>query len=418
MSAACHGNPAADALSGKFDENTWQGSGTAWIAADPHTRAYSLLTDTPLRPVRASAAHIMKNLGSSIPATEDARCLACHSNPALATHGNDPHVVALRQEGVGCESCHGNASGWIREHTTWKPDLDDQTRHANYDKTGMTTLFFIGSRAMTCVGCHVGAPADPARGLAVRDMNHDMIAAGHPRLNFDFAEFHRELPKHWQEKDRAGFKPRGPHFEARLWAVGRIAQAETACALLADRAARAKAGDPRTPWPELAEYNCASCHHELFESWRGEAKALGNRPLGSLRWQTIWPITESPEFTQVKEVLSKMQKTRPGGFGEIGAIAQQSAGNLQELRRNWAKMADADLVSRTRKFFPSEVATPTDWDTAGQMLWGLAALQRARLLDRQPEDFTRAFELLRQDYAGSRKWDTARPALDKLLGTP
>src|SRR5262249_37850457 len=162
--------------------------------------AYSLLTDTPRRPVAVTAKQIMAKLGSATPATEDARCLACHTNPSLAEPGAtaDPHVLGLRREGVSLRACQGDPGGGIRAHTARTGDPGPF-----YDKTGMTKLYDIGERAMNCVGCHVGAPADKARGYAVRDMNHDMIAAGHPRLNFDFGEYLRRLPAHWQEKDRA-----------------------------------------------------------------------------------------------------------------------------------------------------------------------------------------------------------------------
>ena len=30
-------------------------------------------------------------------------------------------------------------------------------------------------------------------------MNHDMIAAGHPALHYEFATYHECQPKHWRE---------------------------------------------------------------------------------------------------------------------------------------------------------------------------------------------------------------------------
>ncbi len=410
LAAACHGGPASDSLSGKFDANTWQGSGTCFTARDPHTRAYSLLTDKPDRPVRATARQIMERLHSAIPATEDARCLACHSNPSLARSGPaDPHIVGLRREGVGCESCHGNASGWLREHTTWKSD-----NHHEYANLGMTPLFDIGERAMTCLGCHVGAPADPARGYPVRDMNHDMIAAGHPRLDFDFAEFHRELPKHWLEKERTptGLVSRTPIFEARMWIVGRVAQAEVACKLLADRADRAKAGDPRTPWPELAEFNCASCHHDIPQPWRSEPKSLGTRSLGSLKWQTIWPVTSNQDFEEMRPILTVMQKGRPAGFREVGPLAAQTAEKLKEHRQNVVKMSDTD-VSKVVILtgWRGNLGQYPDWDTVGQRLWGFASLDRAQIIKVNTDQFARVFEAVQR-----RDWATAKPMLENLFG--
>ena len=159
LAAACHGGPAAKALRGQVRRANVDGVGDCWLAVDPHAAAYRVLAEKP-------AGEIMKRLGSATHATEDARCLACHTNPALAEPGRteDGRVLALRSEGVSCEACHGNAGGWLREHTT------GQT-------SGMTPLVEVGNRAAACVGCHVGSPA--GQGYPVRDMNHDMIAAGH-----------------------------------------------------------------------------------------------------------------------------------------------------------------------------------------------------------------------------------------------
>ena len=38
------------------------------------------------------------------------------------------------------------------------------------------------------------APADSRRGMPLRDVDHDMLAAGHPRLEFEFAAFMANIP--------------------------------------------------------------------------------------------------------------------------------------------------------------------------------------------------------------------------------
>ena len=141
---ACHGGPATAALAGQVEVD-WRYSATCWVAADPHRGAYSLLTDRPARPVRVTAREIVTQLGTGKPATEDARCLACHTNPTLAEPGRR---VELRAEGVSCEACHGNAGGWLRSHTTWAPG----ERAAGFPATGMTPLATPGERAAVCVG--------------------------------------------------------------------------------------------------------------------------------------------------------------------------------------------------------------------------------------------------------------------------
>ena len=82
---------------------------------------------------------------------------------------------------------------------------------------GLVDLSDPAQAATRCAGCHVGAPA--AGGLAARDMNHNMIAAGHPRLYFEYAAFLANLPRHWKEKSNA-------KDEAHRWAVGQVASAE------------------------------------------------------------------------------------------------------------------------------------------------------------------------------------------------
>src|SRR5205807_1861790 len=96
--------------------------------------------------------------------------------------------------------------------------------------------------AETCVGCHVGSPAVPAFPGA-RDVNHDLIAAGHPRLNFEFAAFLFNLPRHWNEEK----KTPSPGAEGGTWVVGQAITAKAALELLAHRANQATANPQKTP---------------------------------------------------------------------------------------------------------------------------------------------------------------------------
>lgn len=430
LGAACHGAPARDTLAGKIDGATWQSSGSCWVAADPHSAAYSLLTDHPHRPVKVSARQIMAKYAKGAPATEDARCLACHTNPALAEPGKteDARLLSLRAEGVSCEACHGNAGGWLRQHTTWTGRREDV-----YQQTGMVKLYDVTERAVACLGCHVGAPADPDRGLPVRDMNHDMIAAGHPRLNFDFAEYLRRLPPHWQEKDRTekGNVVRGPEFQAQAWFVGRVAHAEAACRLLESRAARSK-GDRRTPWPEFAEYNCASCHHNLPAEWRGEV--LEGRAIGAPAWQTVWPVlpaiglkpqrsialgTRGNDPDPVVVLAGAMQTGRPVA-ADVRPLAATAATELKKFRVGLNRMSDAQIAQAMRGAFePFELRAP-DWDSGLQTLFGLAALERSipnKARDPHREKlFREAFEAYRRtDLPETDRWPTIRTAIEELL---
>jgi hypothetical protein len=405
--AACHGGSPATSLTAPPGPTCWQTSATHWMAADPHTKAYAALKGELARKIVIHLWGANPDGSPKFPATEDSRCVACHTNPALV----DPVVdlsptfgveharrVALREEGVGCEACHGNASSWYGPHTTWNPG----TRASGYRDHKMPKLYDVGERALICAGCHVGAPADDAlpeeerRGYPVaRDMNHDMIAAGHPRLNFDFADYQNRLPPHWQEKDRVGTAPRGPAFEVKAWLVGRVATAEAACRLTADRARRANA----SPWPEFAEFNCYSCHHDLVPGgWKQQHVAHGSvRRPGSPPWQTIWPVTRTDALAEVsavtapaavadmKGLLAAIEVPRPA-VAPVRDAAAKAAGSLMVLRRELVGLPDAAAGTAALKAFDPlrSGAGGLDWDTAAQAYLGAAAVERARLR-REPD---------------------------------
>jgi hypothetical protein len=206
---------------------------TTWSLEDRHAKAYLALLDSRGR-------DIAKNLHISAP-EKDERCLACHTNPRLAHEpaefGNNPEAdVEFHLErtfGVGCEVCHGPAKDWLVPHTerAWQSLPAEQKVKSYYDKH-MTFLQALDVRAGVCAGCHVGARS--ADGIPERDVTHELIAAGHPRLMFEFSAFLANVPKHWTEKSPP------PNFAVRAWAVGQIASARAALVLLADRADRAQ----------------------------------------------------------------------------------------------------------------------------------------------------------------------------------
>lgn len=403
LAAACHGAPATKALAREYDDKTWQSSGACWTAADPHTAAYFVLTttdaDTKAGVVKVSGEHIMRNLHAirdpnvkPPAATADVRCVACHTNPALAAKDNwdKADKIALRSEGVSCEACHGAAGGWQGAHygSAFKAD-----RAKSYVEHGMEPLYDMGARAVACAGCHVGAPAQIEGGkevVPVRDMNHDMIAAGHPRLNFDFADYQARLPRHWQEKQR--LEKGTPAYEpnpAKVWLVGRAAHAEAACKLLEDRVKRATANDERTPWPEYAEFNCAACHHSLRSpnsethgDWRQGLNHIGGRPLGVAPWQPIWPLTSAAglalptrDDALLKNVM-KAAESRPSR--NAGPEAGTAAGKMKTKRDEWLALSD-DAANALALQYVKGAKQPQlpEWDAAAQLFYGAAALKRA-----------------------------------------
>src|SRR5262249_45853267 len=126
----------------------------------------------------------------------------------------------------------------------------------------------LAVRAEVCVACHVGN--------AEKDVNHDLIAAGHPRVRFELNTYLANSPRHWR-----GIRDREIHADlhARGWLIGQLVSTEAALNLLRERAS-----NPAKVWPEFAEYDCYACHHDLaYNDWRQgfgyKGKKLGAAPL-------------------------------------------------------------------------------------------------------------------------------------------
>lgn len=229
--AACHGSPQP----GVALANLVRGSEyPLWQERDPHARSWRTLCSEESNEMLRRLG-ILRN-GEIADVAGLNNCMACHNTQPWP---DNARATGFSGEGVGCESCHGPARQWISTHTlgTWSPEAAPDFRNTDD----------LLVRARVCAGCHVGD--------ASRDMNHDIIAAGHPALRFDFATYHNRLPKHWREPAADS-----PTYESRLWLAGVIGQAEASLELALSRA---EGSLYVSQWPELANYDCASCHHSL-----------------------------------------------------------------------------------------------------------------------------------------------------------
>jgi hypothetical protein len=222
---------------------------------------------------------------------------------------------------------------------------------------GMTPVGNAKHLATTCAGCHVGAPPD-ARHPIARDVNHDMIAAGHPRLMFEFSSYFANLPEHWKAK---------PNDDSSRWAVGQVASAETALELLRFRAAFKDA-----VWPEFAEYDCFGCHHGLAEpSWRQTQKSAR---LGAPAWGTWYfalPKKLAEKTPALAELETAMNKTRP----RRDEVVKRTEEALLELNGFHATIAAWPKgVIRQKVATILNAKDRASWDAAEQMYLALFAL--------------------------------------------
>lgn len=362
---ACHGGAGTAPSSAN--------SYTIWMARDRHAQAYAILFDEPSQRIEA------KLHGSGrVRAETDARCLECHVHP---DEGRARHATTYtREDGVGCESCHGPAERWLEPHTrvSWK-EMTDADKLA----LGMTPTKDLNVRAKLCVSCHVGG--------AGREVDHDLIAAGHPRLRFELGWYQTELPKHW---DWAAEKRREPGLEARTWERGQVVTAQAALELLAARAREAAQDQTDSSkktagraWPEFAEYDCFACHHDLaVPSWR-QQHPPSDRPAGSLPWGT-WSMSmirlldgpaRGASGSSLRTLESRMADPYPDP-AEVERLALKLHAELGAggTHAGSARPALADVRSMLNQLTTSaEALSNPSWDIAAQLYLALAALAQA-----------------------------------------
>ncbi len=256
--AGCHGSNVADS-------KNWQRAFRIWFDQDPHSRAYtSLLSQVSIVIVSKLANEDLKTTSPKYLAILNSKCISCHSN--------EQAPEAERVLGADCQICHGDADAWGSEHysSKWK-----SLGGRRFENKEMLNVESVVSRAQICCSCHIGElnrMIGTNTGLD-REVDHQMMAAGHPPMHFDFESYLRRYPVHWDSKDEAiGL---GSHTSMWRWRVGKLTATMTKLNLLAARAERSTAKIALIGnWPELSEYSCTSCHHSLEQSsWRQDRTA-------------------------------------------------------------------------------------------------------------------------------------------------
>lgn len=282
------------------------------------------------------------------------RCAKCHD--PLGQTGDHTSLSPLGH-GIGCESCHGGAEHWLHRHYE-----RDMTRTERIE-LGMTDTKDLSVRAQQCAGCHVGS--------ADQDMNHAMIAAGHPPLRFELSAYHDLIrDKHWNDtRDRLEQRD----YQIQLWAAGQTAGAQARLELLT-----ARCGSSIDPWPELAEFNCFACHQRI----RGAAKASAGVPHGQPSWSN-WNLLFAADLNadsspQVSASLATLRKQLAPSLTSQPAEVQRdcavAAAKFQALTANQEVTAQ-DAITIVLKSL--EQAEDADWETRCQQYLALAAAERS-----------------------------------------
>jgi hypothetical protein len=294
---------------------------------------------------------------------------------------SEPFRAAVAQ-GIGCETCHGGARQWLTLH------YQSGVSRGELLQLGMVDTKDLLVRAKLCASCHIGS--------ADQDMNHDMIAAGHPPLRFEQASYEALLGrKHW---DDTPARAANPNYEVQLWAAGRRAAAFAALDLLEARSKGTGDGGQGTgscrekPWPAFAESNCLACHQPLRRNLAETAPQFTvERHLRAPAWQTwntaLVEATFLPRSTTAAE-LPPPDGSWPTAIQKLRLVMEQTAEPDRQQVARMVSVAKRAFVGQTADDLSVLTASSllekigdldrdVTWDEMCQYLAALAAARRA-----------------------------------------
>jgi len=320
----CHGRSEADGPVVRQDEiMLWQDPATA---AGAHSRATAVLSE-PRSQVIAQRLGIGE-------ASRAPMCLGCHATPP------GPRGPRFQlTDGVGCEACHGPASGWLSSHYAVGGT------HANNVAHGLVPLENPKVRAGVCLDCHFGSAGEG------QFVTHRIMAAGHPRISFELDLF-STLTSHWQT-DRDYRERKGAVESIRMWAVGQAMALDRSLSLYS-LASRGTEG----VFPEFYFFDCHSCHRQISDDPNFRPSAVANPgraiPSGMPPYNDENMIMLSAAARVVAPALGARFDRDSRAFhlalGRDRASAVAAAGNLRASARALADAFSSATLGRAQTF--------------------------------------------------------------------
>lgn len=356
--AGCHGNPSGNPLASSFQ---------VFSSQDPHRSAFLVLySERSVMMYRALEQLPSETIDEGRYLTFlQQRCIGCHATP-LPTEAPAPSRAEDYLAGVSCESCHGPAGEWQYTHYAVPAATTSTSR---VTPPGMSDIGSLVKRGGLCVTCHIGPQQQGGRNY---DVNHDLIASGHPRLTFELDAYLANLPAHWdraqderRHQQEMGAEASSFHFDA--WRMGQYQVAKQQATLTGQRAASGEL--------DFANYDCHDCHHALESpGWRQpRINAAAEKTLpGHL--PSVRPATLAGE--QLDLILARMVTTIPKTkytASEEGSRADPFRSPVPEKAR------PAILLRILERIQPGTDTTTTPplldhrWDRVAQFQLGLAA---------------------------------------------
>jgi len=328
----CHGSAIPRDATGVF-----QNEYVTWTQADPHSKAYEVLSNEQSRAIAARLG-----IGSAREATI---CLDCHAdNVPRATRGEKFQL----SDGVGCEACHGGAEKWLATHYN-APAVG----HKDNLAAGLYPAENPAARAELCLSCHLGTRDKFA--------THRIMAAGHPRLAFEldtFTELWRTLGRQPHYRVDADYRERKETWDhGYTWAVGLLAEARRRLALIAG-----PHFEQPGMFPELAFYDCHACHRTMKTvQWRALPRHGGAGPGvpfindGTFVMSLALARAIEPDAAaDLEDALTKLHRASSQSVGAIRAAAGELNGIL---RRVESQLTPRQLRNRDRQILEAVLET-------------------------------------------------------------
>lgn len=346
--SVCHGKLAA-----QTGRNVALNEFRTWTQEDRHAQAYRTL-ELP------EAKRIAANLG--LPSASAARiCLDCHADN-VPTDKRGPKFQMT--DGVGCEACHGGSEKWIESHAA------ESATHKDNVARGMYPTEQPLRRVQVCLSCHLGTKDQFA--------THTIMGAGHPRLSFELEAYTANQPAHYTV-DADYVQRKGKIEGINLWLTGQVENTRRMMTLL-----QTTMFHNGGMFPELAFYDCHSCHHPMDKiRWNGQRAGAGIKP-GTLRLQTqnlivLQAVTETFEPAALQDLVGLTN-----GLIRAGQRDRASVATAAKALQDWLAQRDAwtrrqfskDDVVKMRRTLARYAATDKagDYAAAEQIVLGLESL--------------------------------------------
>ncbi len=298
--ASCSGSSCHGADERQRNSTVQNDEFKTWQRYDRHSRAYTVLKEDRARRMARALGYPNSD------ASTQRECLVCHAdNVPKAMQGPQFDIA----DGVGCEACHGGASGWLGIH------ISGATHQQNVER-GLYPTEKPVARAQKCAQCHVGD--------AEHFLDHRMMAAGHPPLPFETDTFTAIQPAHFTV-DASYVKRKGRITDMQVWAAGEAVLLSKHMEMMLDPKRL-----QRGPYPDFMLFECASCHH-AFDA--------GKLPLSTLSGadpQTVGSI----KLNDANYVMLRVAAMR---------VAPDAARNMQSHMLALHRAAAADWAGARRE---------------------------------------------------------------------